>query len=75
MLKMSDIWVEKLHSFLADLMGSRRSSARKVASLPGPLLSMSAALGPPCFTFFFFFFFTRTTSRAPMIRDIVVTKP
>ena len=55
MLKMSDIWVEKLHSFLADLIGSRRSSARKVASLSGPLLSMSAALGPPCFTFFYFF--------------------
>ena len=75
MLKMSDIWVEKLHSFLADLMGSRRSSARKVASLLGPLLSMSAALGPPCFTFLFYYFFTRTTSRAPMIRDNVVTKP
>ena len=53
MLKMSDIWVENLYSFLADLMGSRRSSARKVASLPGPLLSMSAELGPPCFTYFY----------------------
>ena len=45
-LKVSDIRVKKVHSLLPDLMGSRRSSARKLASLAGSLQSMSTVQGP-----------------------------